>query len=196
MGGYGSGRHSGNPSTDAVIRVDIRFMRRQGLLCHRATGTLSWKRNGEQSGRVGYTLTEGSLTLKYKNRANWGDEWVPIELPVPIEKSPCRYGGQRWYFLCPNRHCQRRCELLYSMGRYFVCRKCTGYIYPSQMGGKLDRMIEAKHKLGRRIFEDYDGVGWHKKKGMHQKTFDRWKGKYWDLDRHIDDVLMARLKDI
>ncbi|GAG08811.1 unnamed protein product, partial [marine sediment metagenome] len=165
----------------------------QGLLRPGYQGTLSWNRGGEPTGSVGYTVTEGTLTLKYKNKAYGDDGWVPVELSVPIVKSPCRYGGRRSYFLCPNLNCQRRCELLYSVGKYFLCRKCAGYLYPSQMGGRLDQLIEAKHKIGKRIFEDYDGDGWRKKKGMHQKTFDRQRDKYQDLDWRIDHEMSVRL---
>jgi hypothetical protein len=49
------------------------------------------------------------------------------------------------------------------------------------MGGEIDRLIKAKHKIGYRIFEGYDGDGWRKKKGMHQKTFDLGYARYLEL---------------
>ncbi|MBL4868725.1 MAG: hypothetical protein JKY67_20370 [Pseudomonadales bacterium] len=61
------------------------------------------------------------------------------------------------------------------------------------MQGRVDKLINQKHKLGYRIFEDYDGSGWRKKKGMHQKTFDAHLKKYWQLEEAIDHGIFLRL---
>lgn len=60
------------------------------------------------------------------------------------------------------------------------------------MKGTLDQLIDQKHKLGKRIFEDYDGYGWRKRKGMHQKTFDRLHLKYQWLDIKINEGIVMR----
>ena len=68
--------------------------------------------------------------------------------------------------------------------------ECIGSIlkpYASQMLGDLDRLVDQKHKLGKRIFEHYEyGDGWMKKKGMHWKTFHRHHDRYLRLDSSID----------
>ena len=56
MGGCGSGRHSGNPATSQVNRVDIRYLRKQGWLYDGARGSLSWSCRGEPAGNVGYRI--------------------------------------------------------------------------------------------------------------------------------------------
>lgn len=182
MGGYGSGRHSGLPATNEVRRVDIRYLRKRGWLYSGASGSLSWSRGGKESGRVAYRIKDRMFTLNYRF-CRYGDEWEPMELHVPLLTTPCRYGGQRYYFQCPNQNCRRRCELLYSYDKYFLCRKCCGYLYTSQKGDRLDRLQEAKGKIGARIFDDWDGSdGWRKKKGMHWRTFEREHSRYQSLD--------------
>ena len=194
MGGYGSGRHSNLPATDEAKRVDIRYLRKQGLLRPGHWGTLSWTSRGEPSGNVRYKVEGSIFTLHYKVR-EYGDDWEPIKLDAPLVTLPCRYGGSRYYFLCPNRNCQRRCEVLYSVSRYFVCRKCSGYLYSSQKGDHLDQIRSAKDKIGKRIFEDYDGDwGWRKKKGMHQKTFDRGYARYRELDEQWNKQFTDRAR--
>jgi hypothetical protein len=182
MGGYGSGRQSDLPSTSEAKRVDIRYIRKQGWLYSGARGSLSWTRGGEASGNVAYRIQGDTFTLDYKVR-EYEDQWEQVVLDVALLTTPCRYGGHRYYFQCPNQHCRRRCEVLYSVGKYFLCRKCCGYLYKSQVCHPLDRIRIAKEKIGDRIFEDYDG-GWgeRKKKWLHQKTFDREYRRFQALD--------------
>jgi len=182
MGGYGSGRTNGLPATSEARRVDIRYIRKQGWLYSGAQGSLNWSRGGEPSGSVTYRISNSTLTLDYNVR-EYNDGWEPVLLDVPLLTTPCRYGGHRYYFQCPNQNCKRRCEVLYSAGKYFLCRKCCGYLYKSQVCHPLDRLRIAKEKIGHRIFEDYDG-GWggRKKKWLHQKTFDRESRRFQALD--------------
>jgi hypothetical protein len=192
MGGWGSGRYRHSATTTGESkRVDIRFIRKEGWLYDGRIGVLSWTCWGEPSGTVHYYIRGDTFTLDYKAREP-GGEWESIKLPVPLTTTPCQYGGNRYYFLCPGRGCGRRCEVLYSAGLYFVCRKCAGLIYDSQKGGEIDKLIEAKHKLGKRIFESYDGWGSRKKKGMHWKTFERRYAKYQAYDRMINAAFVDR----
>ncbi len=185
MGGWGSGRYAYRTActTEAAKRVDIRWLRKEGRLCAGGLGSINWSCGGEPSGSVRYRIDGDTFTLDYIVREPGAEDWESIKLPVHLATTPCRYGGKRYYFLCPGLGCGRRCEVLYSAGLYFVCRKCAGLIYDSQKGSKLDQIIEAKHKLGERIFEHYEyGEGWGKKKGMHWKTFNRLHAKYLALE--------------
>jgi hypothetical protein len=81
---------------------------------------------------------------------------------------------------------------IYLAGKHFFCRQCHKLPYRSQASGKLDRLIDQKHKLGARIFEHYDGDGWLKKKGMHWKTFERLEQRYQWLGEMIDRGISGR----
>jgi len=107
-----------------------------------------------------------------------------------FSRTACNYGGERLWFLCP--HCGKRVAVLYGVDARFLCRHCYNLPYASQGKGKLDRLIDQKHKLGDRIFEDYDGYGWRRRKGMHKRTFDRLYEQYWRLDMAIDDGIAGR----
>ncbi len=192
MGGHGSGnwyRWNTKTTTDNVKQIDIRTLKRKGWFKQEHSGSLKWTTNGETSGNINYTRHHNSLILNYKLRS-YGEDWQPVKQVIHIDTTACNYGGNRPWFLCPN--CGYRCAILYGADVLFLCRKCYNLPYSSQMQGELNRLIDQMHKLGYRIFEDYDGHGWRKKKGMHQKTFDRLYLKYRWLDMKIDEEIFAR----
>src|SRR5690606_1353401 len=117
MGGYGSGPSDNKLDTSEAKRVDVRYMRRHKLLRPGFSGLLSWTRGGKPNGNIGYSVKHDSsaIILDYKISEK-GGEWQPMTITVPLEVTPCRYGGARQYFQCPNLRCRRRCEVLYSCG--------------------------------------------------------------------------------
>jgi hypothetical protein len=154
------------------------------LLQPGCAGSLNWTRRGEPSGNIHYRVDGNgeALILDYHAREH-GREWEKVTFAIPLESVPCRYGGERQYFCCPNMRCNRRCEVLYSRSIYFLCRTCCGYLYPSQKGDKLDKLRDARDKLGARVFEDWDGShGWRKRKGMHWRTFERERLRFREID--------------
>ena len=179
MGGIGSGRGHRSSNvlcTEEVKRIDIRYMHRNNMLNSGQRGTLSWTANGAPNGNIRFTTYHDRIELNYRYRV-YGDDWETAQQVVRIEFTPCHYGGHRKWFLCPR--CNARVAVLYGVSIYFYCRHCYQLPYSSQNLGELNRMIEQKHKLGKRIFEHYEnGTGWGKKKGMHTTTFNRLHQKY------------------
>jgi len=187
MGGIGSGRWC-RWNTDTVLeetkRIDIRFMARQGYLKPDTAGRLYWTRAGEPSGDISYLTTHRELKLNFRWREQ-GGEWEDVEQRINFDRTPCNFGGQRMWFLCPG--CGRRVAILCCDYSKFYCRQCNKLSYASQNQGDFDRLISQKNKLGERIFKYYDmGFGWEKKKGMHWKTFDRLHARYKRLDRQCN----------
>ena len=83
---------------------------------------------------------------------------------VDLETTPCNFGGQRWWFLCPltrnGRPCRRRCGKLYSPpgNLYFGCRRCNDLTYRScQESHKFDSLF---HLLAKQTDLDFDTVKW------------------------------------
>ena len=183
MGGPGSGdwyRWGKKTTTDEVKRIDIRYMRKQGLLKPGAQGSLNWTCRGEPSGNVRYTCYPHELQLHYRYRKN-NEDWQPVEQRITLERTRCNYGGDRPWFRCPQ--CFKRVAVLYGADVLFLCRHCYQLPYTSRNQGYMDKLIDQKHALGKRIFEHYEfGEGWGKKKGMHRKTFNRLHARYNLLD--------------
>lgn len=147
MGGVGSGRYFrwGNATTiEAVKRIDIRYMRRKRLLKPGYGGSLSWTRNSEPCGDIRYSCWADRLTLDYRFRSSDAD-WEPVQQIVFFDRTPCRYGGERLWFLCPI--CRRRCEVLCFAGKLAACRKCYQLPYQSQCEGPVDRLFTRRNAL-------------------------------------------------
>lgn len=196
MGGQGSGnwcRWNNKTTTEDCKQIDIRLMNRKGWLNPGLCGSLSWKWNGEPWGDIRYECHYQRLMLNFRYRAN-GSEWESVSQSVPITNTQCNYGSSRQWFSCPN--CGYRCAILYCAGKLFLCRNCYDLPYDSQMKSDLDRLIGQKHKLGNFIFDDYQyGEGWFKRKGMHQKTFNRLYFKYKNLDNLINTRICEKFSD-
>jgi hypothetical protein len=173
MGGIGSGswyRWDKKTTCEEVKRVDIRYMRKQGLLRPGRVGTLSWSCGDEPAGSIGYRTERNKPVLNYRHRSH-GDEWQDIEESVRLDRTPCNYGGERQWFSCPN--CRNRVAVLYGPGARFLCRNCYGLAYSSQHEHHADRMMRKAQKIRRRLDGDETDSYWRKPKGMHWTTFDR-----------------------
>jgi hypothetical protein len=187
MGGKGSGmwyRWSKKTTIEETKRIDIRRMKKQGLIVPGRLGSLSWSRGGEPSGDIQYQCFEGRLKLIFRYREN-GGEWQSVIQSIRIDETSCNYGGKRLWFLCPD--CGKRVAVLSGYRAKFLCRHCYGLPYASQNEGRLNRLISQKHKLGERIFHYYEyGEGWGKKKGMHWTTFNRLNTRFRELESRLD----------
>ncbi len=103
--------------------------------------------------------------------------------PVPLEWTPCNFGGERPWFVCPGVvngvRCGRRVAILYGPGKYFLCRHCYDLCYESQREDKghraLRRAQKIRHQLGgsANMMEQFPD----RPKGMHHDTYMRlfWK---------------------
>lgn len=150
MGGYGSGRPSSHPDTvDNTRRVDIRYMRRCGLLKPLTVGTLSWTRNGHPSGEVSYRVEDRRLVLNYRYRSGGGD-WQDVEQAIALETTPCNYGGVRYWLTCPG--CLRRCAVLCGAGKLFYCRKCYRLPYQTQLEDDHGRACIKRNNLQSKLY--------------------------------------------
>jgi hypothetical protein len=173
MGGLGSGnRWDAKATTESQHRIDIRWLKKHGYLRPSARGSLSWSCGEEQTGTIGYWIESDHMILSYKFRYHNG-EWESVEQAIPFDWTPCNYGGQRFWFLCPE--CLKRVALLYGAGIYFLCRHCYNLTYSSQQESKPDRLMRKARKIRARLgaSADLSEPILFKPKHMHQKTFDR-----------------------
>ena len=133
MGMYGC------DNLDSAHSIDLTSLRKWGALIQGwRSGAIRWTgRYGEERGKVCYDTKiayEGQpniLRLRYTSTSRHGESHE-MDYQVPLLSIPCRYGGRKWFFQCPNASCNRRCRIMYESGSYFVCRKCTGLWYDSQ----------------------------------------------------------------
>jgi hypothetical protein len=189
MGGLGSGRgsYASTGTVEQARRIDIRYMRKRGLLRPGVNGTLNWNRGGTPTGEISFTASNQSLELRYRVQEHGGD-WENINQTIQLALTPCLYGGHRKWLVCP--HCTRRVAVLCFASKLFYCRTCCRLAYGSQREDKLGRMARTRDKLAQRIFED---DSYTRKKGMHRKTFERLYQQHFDLECEFDYLVAVRL---
>ncbi|MFQ5643989.1 MAG: hypothetical protein ACE5FQ_09840 [Thiogranum sp.] len=190
MGGMGSGRHwyyGAKDTTSDYRAIDIRRLHKEGLLTpHRSFGW-QWSRNGEVLASVQIRTEQHRIILNYRHRRN-GEEWQDENYPVYLDWTPCNFGGQRPWFLCPARGCGRRVAILYG-GGIFACRHCYQLAYASQRETPDDRAARRANKIRERLGWEpgiLNPKGWEKPKGMHWKTFERLNIEH---DAHVAESL-------
>lgn len=153
MGGSASGRYRtrNRGTVDAACRIDLRFLRKQGALRegHTVSGTLHWTRRGEPSGSMGYTVVmdaeDRRLVLSYSTNGE------ARTVTVQLEAVPMRFGGFRYYALCPRT--LRRCQILPVVGGVIACRQAHRLTYASQSMDRLDRIRERRDRYEKRLHE-------------------------------------------
>ena len=179
MGGYGSGgwyRWNSKSTTESQHRVDIRWLRKQGYLLTGKFGLLSWSQGDKQTGSINFKIEANHMILKYRHRSQ-GGEWQKIEQTVSFDRTPCNYGGQRKWFLCPQ--CVKRVAVLYGAGKYFLCRHCYNLTYASQRESKADRLMRKARKIRKKMGGSGNLVAPFpdKPKGLHWRTYYRLREK-------------------
>lgn len=201
MGGLGSGRRGGwgRRKVEASPSIDVNELRRAGYLRSGWQGIRQWMRNGEKVAAIEMHAERDQLLLDYGVRVE-GGEWENVAQTVDLVYVPCRYGGERPYFLCPgelDNVCGRRVRKLYTAGWYFLCRRCSKLTYASQCEDAGARLRRKARKVLRRL--DGDASEWisvQRPKGMWHRTFDRLRREAFDREMDAEALFEARLAHI
>ncbi len=153
MGGTGSGSYFGwqkKATTDDLIQIDVREWN-QALLRSNFHFSRSWQISGEQRFRLSIEGAGEILWLRYTSES-LGQPDKKGEVNVHLAFTPCNFGGERPWLLCPNLLCPRqRVAKLYFGASGFLCRNCYQLTYPSQQGGPEDRALRQLHKINTRL---------------------------------------------
>jgi hypothetical protein len=203
MGGFGSGRHSGSgrDTVEASRSIDVNRLRKAGCLRAPFAGGWQWTRDGEKVASINLRAEADWLHLSYRVRTG-GGEWEDVEEPVRLVRVPCRFGGERPYFICPGVvngvACNRRVAKLHGPGRYFLCRHCYSLAYSSQSESAWDRTLRRANKIRQRLGGD-PGMAMPfppKPKGMWRRTYERLRKQTFEADMLADEaftIAAARL---
>ncbi len=185
MGGLGSGnrhRFDKKTTTDECHSLDVRNLYQEGLLKPGGWFCSSWSRAGREVASIRGFVYGDRLILSYRHRSGLGSEWEDVKEPVSLEWTPCNFGGERPWFLCPGVRCGRRAAVLYGPGKYYLCRHCYDLRYESQREDKKDRALRRAQKIRMRLggsanmLEPFP----ERPKGMHHDTYMR---LFWEYDK-------------
>lgn len=169
MGGSGSSRWGGyvtratTTSTMALAVGAFREALNTGGT-ERQAGTMQWRWDGRRQ-EMGLTISPAvvnpetgrtfrTCTFDFRvSTGSTGDNGQEVRLEVPFEGVPARFGGLRWWVVCPTcRHRRTALFLVPALGSWrFACRRCGGLAYPSQQESPEDRAYRRVVKLSRRM---------------------------------------------
>jgi len=110
-----------------------------------------WTATGEEAGSVSVSvnltnLDTGFATVRFKLNGE------PKAQEIRIVSRPMRYGGRRYYWVCPKLGL--RCEVLPMVGGVFASRQAHRLTYQSQSSDEIDRMRDRAHRLEKRLWPD------------------------------------------
>jgi hypothetical protein len=156
---YGAGRPGWRVKAEHCLRLRAQDLKRHGVM--QGTGYFGWhwtnSYSGEETGSIGITASAGSLRL------NFSTSGTPVTQHVPLDRTPCHFGGTRVWLCCPR--CSRRVGVLYLRGGNFVCRHCGRLAYASQSDDVMGSSWRRQHRLEARL-----GDNLTRPKGMHHRT--------------------------
>jgi hypothetical protein len=169
----GRRRNAGRPAQHAVAErlhcLDVRDLHRVGILDPQWLG--EWQTTAARLGRErSLPLAVRADTMSLQLRRWVGD--LPLDQRVGLARTPCNYGGERTWFLCPM--CERRVAVLFLRGDYFLCRYCHRVAYRSQSRDQCDRAWIKQRVIERQLDEL-----WMRPRGMHETTHQRLLHKIW-----------------
>jgi hypothetical protein len=140
---------------EACTFIDVREVKRRGLLCAGRSFTWSWNRDGEPCGSISVRIEPDAAVLSFRSQIPGTAHSKQFEQRVPIIWTNCHLGGNRPWFRCSaqsgGRGCDRRIAILYDAGDLFACRHCCDLAYASQLEGPLHRGISRSRKLRIRL---------------------------------------------
>jgi hypothetical protein len=182
----GAGRPGWRRKCEHTLALDVRRLRQRDCLRPGSSWGWHWSRDGEPCGDIGLTVYPASVQLSYV-RTREGGKPETFRYHVPLESTPCHFGGCRHWFRCP--WCQRRCALIYGLSAdgYFGCRLCLRLAYASECESRLDRLWRRMRKLEALLID-----GELKPKGMRTRTYERICAEIDETDDALDAEWFAR----
>lgn len=122
--------------TDDLLSIDVYWLNKHGYFQGSKGGGIDWSTNNgfeTKTNSIGiYCFVDDGnryLRLQYYDKKQTPTAYDYL---VKLTRTPCNYGGYRWWFICPLSHCGRRVGALYKAGGMFGCRHCYDLTYSSK----------------------------------------------------------------
>jgi len=139
------GRHSysNRRTADGARKLEVGFLHKYNYFTPgMQSGTITWTTSGlwgESRNSIGVKSyisdQEKWIQLRYTLTKDSGEK-EDIDYKIALTTTPCHYGGERHWFICPLSRkgvpCGRRVGTLYLGNPYFGCRHCLGLTYDSR----------------------------------------------------------------
>lgn len=196
MGGYYSGRSRtrNRGSMEAALRLDMRALRRRGLLREGCIISSPWRwtwNDGETAGTI-EVMVDFSVSADRIIVLTYAAGGEARRERVRVEALPMRFGGFRYYFRCPVSGV--RCEVLACAGGRFMSRRGARLSYASQSADAWSRLLSTKSRLEALLWPDTARAP-RLRGARRQRIFERWARLEEVADqqlRHMVEKLQVR----
>jgi hypothetical protein len=199
MGGLGSGRSGGRPTTDSGHTLALSKLLRDRLFRPGSfrSGSLIWTNTttGEQVGSLGYEAhlgeDNGRVRLHYTTTRQGGEKHSS-DYWIQLETTSQPFGGRRWWFICP-RTGTRAAKLYLPNGAFtFASRQAYRLAYACQREPAHERASRRAFKLRGKLggtggLESYIP----KPKWMREATHDRKLEEIFAAEEVVDAHLLG-----
>lgn len=137
---------------DNYLKLSIFHLYRKGCLTNGNSGSItytypSYESKINYSTYIDFIYQESScIRLKYEDY-DFNENKVHADFNIYLTTTPCTYGGERYWFVCPavvnGKSCNRRVGVLYKPKYgcpYFACRHCYNLTYESSnLSGEMKK---------------------------------------------------------
>jgi hypothetical protein len=178
---------------DHGLRLPVHRVVRQALSHGEfGNGSWGWSRDGEAQASISYAVSrqgpwEARLRLFY---TRYGDA---IDYDMQLVGEPCRFGGLRWFAICPATGCKVSKLYLPPGARHFLARKAWRLSYASQnVVPGFDRLCDQRNRLLFRKLKSTDPDFPAKPKGMRWAAFERHLERLDHLHAAMDLAMLER----
>jgi hypothetical protein len=150
------GRYSGGGkrTVESCRSIDVLDWHRRGYLKSPRSISWAWTRDGQRVASINVETQRQSVTLRYRSRS-YGEDWTDVKQQAAIAWTPCRFGGERPWFICSvyanGTACGRQVAKLYDAGQLFACRHCYRLAYGSQQESAHNRGLWKAQKIRVRL---------------------------------------------
>ena len=106
------------------------------------SGGITWSYNGESRSNIRFSINKDDwgtseekayIKLNYISTDRRTNEVSNMDYQIELTTTPCRFGGKRYWFICPlyknGIYCGKRVGVIYSIGKWFGCRHCGNIAY-------------------------------------------------------------------
>lgn len=158
---FGAGRPLKSVKAERCKQINVHTLHRAGVLL---AGSSTWMwptpriKNGSVGRSIGVDADEWGITLRFYIRE------VEYARRIGIARTPCPFGGNRPWFVCPA--CRTRVGVLFELSTDYLCRRCHKVSYRSQRASVCTRTWIKQGKIERILGPNFD-----RPKGMHHKTY-------------------------
>ena len=178
MGGSGSGRHRSRVTVEESLRLDLaRLIRcRQVVPGAYCAGSLAWtvKGTGKQAGFINYQANLIQPAHAFA-RLHYIVNNLQQDYYVRVVRTPCRFGGWRWWWICPLTGQMAGILHLPPGEAMFACRRAYRLAYASERESGLASTHSRQQRIFKKLGSSYRQFGQpapDRPKGMHRRTYE------------------------